>query len=351
MPEETGELKETIELSDFLTNEQIKRIVDAAVKDTPKGYEARLEIGILIDALAEQDHGRQRLSNRFESEGNAVIPKGTYEFLYENDLGDPSGSCENYGCGHPIRYEEHIRHVETGREFVVGNVCVGRILGEHVLIKVATSLLARMSNKVDRLSKASRCRQICAPILELVNIIDPNQWFTRPEHAFLEAIKEGRSGPTLKMAEEMRVKWTPEAIQHLREQVSERNALAHPDANTDGWLTFLTYKKQTRPNSTGFWDNCVEAVNRNGVPTMGQQSALHAEFDRFWKITRGDDHVLDGLEGVFYYVGSKFLKHSAKCGSYFHMGLLEQLLEGRNLTNKQLDALVDGCHMCGWKLD
>lgn len=346
---DTDELKETIELTDFLSTEQIKDLVNRAVRDTPKGYEARLEIGLLVDALRTRGFDVQ---NRFKAEGNSVIPKGTYEFLYENDLGEPTGTCGNYGCGHPIRYEEHIRHIESGREFVVGNVCVERLLGEHDLIRVATSLLARMSGKVERLNKAARCRQICGPILELVEVIDPNQWFTRPDHAFLEAIKEGRSGPTLKMAEELRAKWTPEAIQHLREQVAGRKHLSHPDANTDGWMTFLTYKKQSRPQAADFWNNCISATERDGTPTTGQVHALQGEFDRFWKITKGDESVLERLEeesGLTRWMARKMLGHSAKCRSLFHIGLLEQLLTGGRLTDNQLAALDQGCRMCGWK--
>lgn len=345
---ETDELKETLELTDFLTAEQIEQIVSQAIRTTPSGYEARLEIGLLVDALKARGVD---VENRFESAGNEVIPKGTYEFLYENDLGEPLGSCQNYGCGHPIRFEEHIRHIESGREFVVGNVCVERILGEHDLVQIAISLLARMSGKLDRMSKADKCMKICGTALRLVVEADPNHWFTGDEYEFWKAIQGCKSSLTLKKAEEFKAKWTPVAFSHLAEQVTQRKLLANPDANTEGWMNFLTYKKQTRPNSTGFWDNCIEAVQRNGVPTVGQQSALHAEFKRFWAMARGDETVLEPLQGVFKYFGLKMLKHSAKCGSYFHIGLLEQLLEGRDLSWKQVEVLAHGCHMCGWKLD
>jgi hypothetical protein len=345
---EAEQLKESIELTDFLSTEQIRKILSMAIKHGPEGYEARLDIQLLMDELRARGLS---VTNRFEVKGNDAIPRGTYEFLYENDLGAPNGTCENYGCGHPIRYEEHIKHIESGREFVVGNVCVERILGEHDLIRVATSLLARMSGKVERLNRAARCKAICGDVLKEVIKLDPTGRFSRPERVFLEAIESGKSGPTLKMAEELKAKWTPEAISRLKIDVAEWTHRSHPDANTDGWMTFLTYKKQTRPQSRDFWDNCVEAVNRNGVPTAGQQSALHDEFERFWKMARGDETVLEPLQGVFKYFGLKMLRHTAKCGSYFHIGLLEQLLEGRDMSWKQIEALNQGCRMCGWKLD
>jgi len=41
-----------------------------------------------------------------------------------NDLGEPSGKCENPGCGHRIRYEYEMKHVHTGEIIVVGSECV-----------------------------------------------------------------------------------------------------------------------------------------------------------------------------------------------------------------------------------
>jgi len=373
MPE-TEELKETIELTRFLTTEQIERIVDMAVTVGPSGYEAKVEIKFLLDELAKRG---LKVSNRFEVAGTdwkcpkcgrvlvgvakcpcghvntTVIPKGTYEFLYENDLGVPRGNCQNYGCGHPIRFEEHIQHLETSREFVVGNVCVGRILGEHDLIRVALSLLARMSGRVDKLSKARKCRDICEPVLQHVTEIDPEGWFTKEEHQFFEAMMEARSGLTLKKAEELRDKWTPDALRKLADMAASRGA-AERDIRSDDdrgrWLTFLGYKRQSRPQAKDFWDNCISATERDGWPTTGQRQALQAESERFWKIAGGDESVLEPLEGLVKWVARRMLRHSARCKNYFHVGLLEQLLTGGRLTDNQLKALDDGCRMCGWKL-
>lgn len=370
MTDESESLRESIELTNFLTTEQIEQIISRAVNEVrPGDYQAKVEIQFLMDELAKRG---LKAENRFEAAGSewtcpkcnrklvgvgkcpcghinpTVLPKGTYEFLYEADLGSPKGSCKNYGCGHPIRFEEHVRHLETGLEFVVGNVCVERILGEHDLVKVATSLLARISGRVDKLSKAAKCKAICGSVLQRVRELDPRGWFTEDEQRFLEAIEGAKSGLTLKKAEELRDKWTAERVSELEARVRARKGQEPRGEGKDRWLEFLHYKRQNRPQAKDFWDNCISAAEKDGAPTSGQRNALQAEYDRFWKIAGGDETVLEPLEGLAKWVARRMLKHSAKCRSYFHVGLLEQLLTGGRLTDGQLAALDQGCRMCRW---
>jgi hypothetical protein len=373
------EMTEQIELTKFLTTKQISDIIKLAVNKAPTGnYQAKVEIKVLIDEL--QKRGLPMV-NKFSIDGSAwvcpkcsrsmvgsaqcpcgfvndkVIPRGTYEFLYEVDLGGVYGSCDNYGCGHPIRFEEHILHIETGREYVVGNVCVGHILGEHDLIKIAISLLARCSNIVERQNKAQRCDEICGEVLREVVQIDPKHWFTKPEYLFLEAIKGAQSKVTLKKAEELRSKWTPEAISQLRYDVKQRDeedkkGPLEKSAERDKWLIFLEYKMRRSKGKDGdFLSNCLSATKSQGQPTSGQRNALRSEFDLFCRILEGDTEVLKGLPVLVCYIAEKMMKHLKTCQTDFHISLLEQVLYNKELTERQFMALKEGCKRCGWKLD
>jgi hypothetical protein len=377
--DEVQELTEQIELTKFLTTKQISEILALAINKAPTGnYQAKVEITVLMDELRKRGLS---MDNKFSIDGTKwtcpkcsreltgvaqcpcgyvnekVIPKGTYEFLYEVDLGGVFGTCENYGCGHPIRFQEHIMHVETGRNYIVGNVCVGHILGEHDLIKIAISLLARCSHVVERQNKSQRCEEICGEVLREVVQIDPKHWFTKPEYLFMHAIAEAQSKLTLKKAEELRVKWTPEAISQLRYDVEQRETEEkkgplEKSAEQGKWLSFLEYKiRRSKGRDSDFLKNCLSATKSQGQPTSGQRNALHSEFERFWRILEGDTEVLKGLPISVQYIAEKMMKHLKTCQTDFHISLLEQVLDKKELTERQFMALKEGCKACHWKLD
>jgi hypothetical protein len=373
------EMTEQIELTKFLTTKQVSDIVALAVRKAPTGnYQAKLEITVLMDELRKR--GLQ-LENKFSIEGSKwtcpkcsremmgvarcpcgyvnekIIPKGTYEFLYEVDLGGVFGVCGNYGCGHPIRFLEHIMHVETGKNYIVGNVCVGHILGEHDLIKIAISLLARCSHIVEKQNKSQRCDEICGQVLREVVQIDSKHWFTKAEYLFLEAIKGSQSKLTLKKAEEFKAKWTPEAIVQLKKDVEQRDieekkGPLEKSAEREKWLVFLEYEKRRRKGrDSDFIDNCLSATKNQGQPYPGQRNALRGEFERFWRILEGDTEVLKGLPVLVCYIAEKMMKHLKTCQTDFHISLLEQVLDKKELTERQFMALKEGCKRCNWKLD
>jgi hypothetical protein len=373
------ELKEEIELTKFLTTKQIAEIIELAVKKAPTGnYQAKVEMTVLMDELRKR--GLQ-VENKFSIEGSKwkcpkcnreltgvakcvcgfvnekVIPKGNYEFLYEVDLGGVEGICENFGCGHPIRFEEHIMHVETNRHYVVGNVCVGHILGEHDIIKIAISLLSRCSKIVEKQNKARRCDEICGEVLRKIEEIDPKHWFTQPEYLFLDAIDGARSKLTLKKAEEFRDKWTPDRLVELQKLVEQR---AQDEKKTpleqtltkERWLTFLEYKiRRNKGSESDFFANCVAVTKKDGIPTPRQRNALESEFKVFWRILEGDADLLRGLPISVFYIADKMMKHVKACQTDFHISLIYQVLERKELTEKQFVALKEGCKRCGWKLD
>ncbi|MBD3388937.1 MAG: hypothetical protein GF414_08580 [Candidatus Altiarchaeales archaeon] len=383
---EARELKESIELTRFLTREQIEDILDLAIKTGPKGkYEAKVEIQLLKDELMKrgldvpdefrvggsswkcpkcnrQLTGVARCPCGHEDE--TVVPKGTYEFLFERDLGQVGNYCENHGCNHPIRFEEHIRHKESGRILVVGNVCVQRILGEHDLVKVATSLLSRCSSRVDRLNKARRCDEICGDALRRVVKIDPKHYFTKEEADFLGAIENARGTITLKKAREMAEKWDEDArsspfsrlvskvkarekdIQNEREETrSDRS-----DERSE-WLDFLKFMKKRRGNGTDFWDNCIEVTKRDDRPTPGQRRAVGEEFRAYKAVRKGDRSVLDSLDPITRSMGRAMFDHQERCHSRYHLGLLIQLIVKAGLTERQIATLREGCKRCGWKFE
>jgi len=379
MPNEAEELRETIELTNFLTTKQVEDILNIAIKRAPTGnYEAKLEIKSLIDELSRRGLS---LDSKFEVEGTSwkcpkcermltgvakcpcghvnetIIPKGTYEFLFEQDLGRVSSYCQNYACGHPIRFEEHILHVETGKRFIVGNVCVQHILGEHDLVKIAISLLAKCSRKVEKLNKAKKCDDICGDILRKVVETDPKHRFTKPEFLFLDAIENAQTKVTIKKAKEFAEKWTDNDIDELKKKVieeaeHEKKSQYKRNEETEDWIRFLRYKKDRhKDRDSDFWENCLEVTEREGRPTAGQRNAIQGEFERYKKIIIGDASVLGDLPSTVKYMAEKMLSHASQCQSYFHIGLLEQLLTRGDLSEKQISTLKSGCRKCNWRLD
>lgn len=349
-------IKESIELHRFLSDKQIEEILDLAVSTNAVGtYEGRIEIQTLLDALNTKGI---HLSNEFTlEEDQGEIPKGTYEFLYEIDLGEVSGRCQNYGCGHHIRYEEHIRHKESGREFVVGNVCVANLLGEHDLLKVAVSLLAKISNKVDKLNKAEKIKKILGTIPEAIRDIDPDRWFTKDEQKFFDKVDKARSGITIKQAEEIVDTWTEANkfidLEKMITARKEENKQTKGEAREriKSWNDFLYYKQwenKRRDFHSDFILNCIEDLKVHDQLSPERQNTLQAEKDIYDRIRAGDITLMKNIadaETIKYM--THMLIHIQECDSYFFISILTQATKKKSMSPGQMTAVRErGCGKC-----
>jgi len=54
-----------------------------------------------------------------------TLAKHGFKFLGTWDLGEVEGFCQE--CGHPIRYEQNFRDVQTGDEYTIGSKCMFKI--------------------------------------------------------------------------------------------------------------------------------------------------------------------------------------------------------------------------------
>jgi len=349
---QADKIKESITLNNYLTRDQIEEIIDLSIELNPykgKGeYEGKISMKLLRDALYTQGHD---ISNVFGFDGNAVMPKGTYELIEEVDLGLPIGHCENLGCGHPIRFEEHIRHKESGKKFIVGNVCVEKLLGEHDLISIANTLLAKISRKIDRLNKAKHIEEILGDLPEVLKRADPECLFTQHERNFFRDVKEAKSNLTIKEAQDLKFnKWTGQAIVDLINAVKveqEKNNM-NKEAKKDDikrWNDFLKYKywEVKRSNrDTNFISNCMDDLKVHDEISLHRREKLQSEKDTYDRIMDADPELLVPIDDREHrLVIARVLNHLQNCNSYFHTSLLISANRYGKLTDKQIAAVIN----------
>lgn len=358
---EADQIKETIDLQKYLTRDQIEEIIDMAIDYNPykgKGsYEGKLSMKLLRDALYTQGH---EFENQFSFNGNEVIPKGSYELIDEIDLGAPVGKCENYGCGHPIRFEEHIRHKESGRTFIVGNVCVTKLLGEHDLIQIAVSLLSKISRQLDRLNKAKKIEEILGDLPETLKKIDPEGKFTHTERIFFRSVEMAQSKITIKQAQEIKQRWPLDKFTELIIKVRQEKEMTNMEKGEkkeyiQQWSDFLSYKQYENRRqhvNSDFIENCIEDLKVHDDLSQHRKETLQVEKDVYDRIRRADPELLIPINGKdTRLVMAKMLNHLKECSSYFYTSLLISGNYYSNLTPGQIGAVKNKpCIKCKKKL-
>jgi len=372
MMNQADKIKETINLNKFLSATMIEKIIDMSIKnDAAVGYRGRLEVQTLLDALNQDKAGS--FTNAFPYAGaNAVIegdnidlmPKGTYEFLYEEDLGAPVGNCHNYHCNHPIRYAEHIRHMESGREFIVGNVCLINLLGEHDLLLIAVSLLSRISNRIDQRRKISEICDLVGDTLCDIHMADPLHKLTPNEGEFLKQLNKGSGSLlTLKRAQEIKDQWPTEKINELSENIRNLVKAAEDTASEDqkskkketlAWITFLKFKdydNKRREILSDFIQNCLDDIEIHGSLAETRKSSLKSEKALYDRVRSADPTlIIDVPVEEDRYFLAHLMNHVKTCDSYFYISVVLSAMHFKSLTPGQKNALTTKSCKCGFKI-
>jgi len=357
---EADEIKESIEINTFLTKEQIEKIIEMAVANRADGtYEGKVEIQTLLDAMNAQG---VVVDNQFHFAGDNVMPTGTYKLLKEVDLGGVDGKCESYGCGHPIRFEEHLLHVESGRRFIVGNVCVTKLLGEHELLKVAVSLLAKVSRRVDKLNKAKKIQELLGKLPDMMKARDPDRLFTKKEQKFFDDVAAAKSSITIKRAEEINQKWDLSALTDLEEKVKKEKqdkmiTKVNKRREIEEWLEFLYYKhwENKRKNfHSDFILNCIEELKVHDSLSASRKAQLKEEKELYTKIRYGrPDLMIPINDRESREVISAMLNHMLDndCDSYFYISVITQAQTRGSLSPGQIGAVKNReCSKCHKKI-
>jgi len=354
---EDNKLRSQIELQRFLTPDQIEEILDKAVQtNAANDYVGKVQIQALLDALNSRGF---TFENKFQIEGNEAIPRGTYVFLGEEDLGRPLGKCENYGCGHPIRYLEHIRHSESGKEYVVGNVCVTHLLGKHDLVQIAIALLSKISKQVDKLNKIKKIKQILGTLQTQINAADPNHYFTGEEHKYFAAVSRNQKNVSIRKAQEISEKWRAfgklSELENMVKQRDDKMNGANPKQERldeiTSWLDFLYYKQwdnKGRNVNSDFISNCIEEIKVHDQLSESRRDSLKSEKEKYDAIRSADPSLLINIVSrEDRVIVSKMLHHSKLCSSFFVVSLIFKADHFGNLTPGQKNALKDICRHCG----
>jgi hypothetical protein len=395
MENEADKIAATISLKRFLPLEVIEDIVEMAIKtDAAKGYTGRLEMQTLLDALRSRIRNPEMFDNKFPYTGGPIIwtcpnnhqnatfnhkciscgyinedpdllPHGTYELLYEEDLGAPVGTCQNYHCGHPIRYAEHIRHIESGREFVVGNVCLLNLLGKHDLLLIAVSLLSKISDRIDHHRRIKEIENMVGHILKKIHISDPLHKLTPAEGEFYKQLQKG-SGTllTMKRAQEIKNNWTDGNIEKLSTTVIDLTR-AQEAATTDeqkskkketlSWIAFLKFKdydNKRREIQSDFIENCLDDIEIHGSLAETRKSSLKNEKDLYDRVREADPLLLVNIssEDDRYFLAHLMNHVRTSCNSFFYISIVLSALHFKSLTVGQKNALTTrGCN-CGYKI-
>jgi len=394
MNNEAENIKETINLKKFLTSDMIEDIINMAIKtDAAKGYTGRLEMQTLLDALKASTRNQEMFENKFPYSGGpviwtcpsghqnatfnykcisceyvnedpALIPHGTYELLYEEDLGAPVGTCQNYHCGHPIRYAEHIRHIESGRAFVVGNVCINNMLGEHNLLRIAISLLSKISGRIDQHRKIKEIDDLVGGILKDINTADPLHKLTPAEGEFYKQLQKG-SGTllTMKRAQEIKNNWTVDNIKKLSDTILDLTKAMDIVATDEqrskkketlSWIAFLKFKdydNKRREIQSNFIENCLDDIEIHGSLAETRKSSLKNEKDLYDRVREADPLLIVNvpIEEDRYFL-AHLMNHVKTCNSFFYISVVLSALHFKSLTVGQKNALTTrGCN-CGYKI-
>jgi len=378
MKDDIDALTEKIELTQFLTPHQITKIIEEAVKigiangNSSGAYQAKVEISTLLDAIGGLNKDMEILGTEWVCPDcsrpwigrntcvcgyiiKGVLPGGNYTLLKMIDLGAVTGTCGNYQCGHPIRYEFHIKHIETGAKHVLGSVCVQNFLGNHDLINVALSLMARLKTPLDKQNKSQKAWDICGHIIERLRKIDPKQVYTFHEQKYGEKIQQRKSGITLKKAKQLVDEWSTEndfeelfrkvemynidIVKKAKDQEKERKKFQFK------WKSLLLFKKwDNRGGSSDFIQNCLDELEETGTLSTGKQNALYDDYELYWNIRKGDlsGHPINKeMEWL--------LSHAKKCRGYFFISLAIKLFKYGSLSDGQIGAMKKGCMQCGMR--
>lgn len=340
------------EITKTLTKDDIAGIVQNAVaKNAWNMYEARMDVQILMDALRVRGTS---LNNEFQV-NSEKIPVGTYEFLYERDLGSPIGKCECFGCGHPIRFEQHIRHRESNKTMVVGSTCLKNILGQHPLLDVIADLESRISEHVDNLNKAEKIKRMLGDIPARIRSIDPERRITQSVQRFFDQVESASNGINISTAKEIAATWNDSAfaalsnnMQELTEHNNRTKEIARERIRS--WNAFLYYKQwdnKRRNHHSDFILNCIEDLKVHDDISPERKSALMGEKELYDRVKQRDITLLKyftDAEQIKYLV--HMLIHLQKCDSYFFTSVIMQAVTTTYLSPGQIEAIDRGCGKC-----